>query len=74
MGGNPGGGYRVAWGGGLALAQKREICWSQADVDSTGPGEGEQKGAVLNYLRTPKPREGKQLAKATQKPVAELAV
>lgn len=40
----------------------------------TMTGEGEQEGAVSYYLGTPTPREGKQLAKATQKPVVELVV
>lgn len=38
---------------------------SGAELDSTGTGEGEPAGPVSNHLRTPVPREGKQLAKAS---------
>ena len=57
------------------LAQEGEGLWlSGAGLDSAEIGEGEQEGAVSNHLGTPTPREGKQLAKATPKPVAELPV
>lgn len=57
------------------LALKGEgSCLSGAGLDSDGTGEGEQEGSVSNHLGTPVPREGKHLAKATQKPAAELAV
>lgn len=55
------------------LAPKGEGLWlSGAGLDSAEIGEGEQEGAVSNHLGTPTPREGKQLAKATPKPVTEL--
>lgn len=61
-----GGGCRVVLGGGpVAL---------RAELDSIVTGQGEQEEAVSNHLGTPIPREGKQLARATQKPVREPAV
>lgn len=53
------------------MARKEVGLWlSGADLNSAGTGESEQEGA----MGTPKPREGRQLAKATQKPVMEFAV
>lgn len=57
------------------LAQKGEGLWlSGASLDSTEIGDGERERAMSNHLGTPTPREGKQPAKATQKPVTELLV
>lgn len=49
-------------------------CLPGAGLDSDETGEGEQEGSLSNRLGTPVPGEGKHLAKATLKPVAELAV
>lgn len=66
----------VVLGGGLSWFGKGRACGSQGLnwTACTMPGEGEQEGIVSYYLGTPTPREGKQLAKATEKPVVELAV
>ena len=57
------------------LAQEREGLWlSGASLDSTEIGDGEHERAMSNHLGTPAPREGKPLAKASQRPVAELLV
>lgn len=66
----------VVLGGGLSWFGKGRACGSQGLnwTACTMPEEGEQEGVVSYYLGTPTPREGKQLAKATEKPVVELAV
>lgn len=58
------------------MAQKGVGPWlSGADLDSARTGEREQEGVMCHRLGTPKPREGRQLAKATHiEPVTELAV
>lgn len=53
------------WAG---LAQKVEGLWlSGADLDGAETKEGEQGGCLYNHFGTPRPREGRRLANATQK-------
>lgn len=57
--------------GGAQTGERPQGCFgrrtelSGPELDSTGTGEGEQARPVSNHLRTPVPREGKQLARAS---------